>query len=415
MKILLIAHEFSSKQGSECYSAFKIAEGLSKIHDVTVIYAKTNQLGTINYLNENKDILDQSQIKYFAIPQPKKCKWLIRFNRYLFKKSNIGNRFIYFYVLKKWERNVLKFIKISDLESKYDLIHHINHITFREPSYLHNQNLPYVLGPKSGTDFVISSYLGFIPRIKTNMRNLFIKFHIVLNKRIKKSAKKASFIFAVTKSDLDFYSKYNSNVEQMLDVSIDSELSINNFSINNKIKRFLWVGRIDELKNLELLIKAVISIKESFSQFEINIVGDGPLKEKMIKLCSNNKIYNINFIGKIPHEQVADYMKNSDFLFHTSIKEASSAVILEAISNNLPVICHNAFGMSKLIADGLAMPIPYESKSKSIDSIAKYLIDISNDKIKKGKLCSTKINNYNWDYKVNRISEVYFSIVNNSN
>ena len=416
MKILLIDHEFSCKLGSECYSAFKIAEGLAKRHDITVIYAQTNQLATNNYVSHNKDVLHAKNIKSFAIPQPKKYKWLINLNKALFKKSNIGNRFIYFFVLKNWEKNVVKFIKMNDMELDYDLIHHINHITFREPSYLYKQSIPYVLGPKSGTDYVISSYLGNFARVKTIIRNLLIKSHIIWNFRIKKSARKAAFIFAVTKSDLNFYGRLNANVEQMLDVGIDSELSNEDHLPNTSIKkRFLWVGRIDELKKLELLIKAVISLNKSVNQFEVTVIGDGPLKEKMKQLCFDNKVSNIFFIGKVSHDQVSAYMKNSDFLIHTSIKEASSAVILEAISNNLPVICHDAFGMSKLIADDLALPIVYESERKSIELIAKYLIDISVGKIEQDNLSYQKIYSYTWDSKIARISEVYALILNKGN
>lgn len=49
LNVLIVAHEFSPSQGSECAVGWNIINNLYKFHNVTVIYAKTNQFKTSNY------------------------------------------------------------------------------------------------------------------------------------------------------------------------------------------------------------------------------------------------------------------------------------------------------------------------------------------------------------------------------
>ena len=48
-KVFFLAHEISPNLGSECSSGWNIARGLSQFHDLTIVYAQTNQFETENY------------------------------------------------------------------------------------------------------------------------------------------------------------------------------------------------------------------------------------------------------------------------------------------------------------------------------------------------------------------------------
>ena len=116
---------------------------------------------------------------------------------------------------------------------------------------------------------------------------------------------------------------------------------------------------------------------------------------------------NVVCMGNISKEEVAELMRSSSFLIHTSFREAASAVLLEAISNGLPIICHDVSGMAIAVNDDSGIKVPLNSYDESIKLFAeaiskmisskefisqKYLLTIKNARQlswnKKGELFS---------------------------
>jgi hypothetical protein len=117
LNILISAHEFSPYLGSECSSGWNIITKLSHHHDITVLYAETNQFNTNNYkLNIEKYINEYGRIKnlhLISVSQPKSTKLIARFNKFVsHKKTSTGYSFLYFLALIFWEKKFIKFQRI---------------------------------------------------------------------------------------------------------------------------------------------------------------------------------------------------------------------------------------------------------------------------------------------------------------
>ena len=99
---------------------------------------------------------------------------------------------------------------------------------------------------------------------------------------------------------------------------------------SNKKKFALFVGRISEGKGIDSLIKAWDNIN-----YKLLIVGDGPLKSKV--LSTNNK--NINYLGEKSRTEVLELMNKASFLLLPSIwYEGLPMVLIEALCAGLPVV-----------------------------------------------------------------------------
>ncbi|WP_257254678.1 MULTISPECIES: glycosyltransferase family 4 protein [unclassified Endozoicomonas] len=110
-------------------------------------------------------------------------------------------------------------------------------------------------------------------------------------------------------------------------------------------KRFLFLGRLSEEKNLFNLI-------EVFNQFPdcyLNIVGKGPLKRDLLTLCRDN----IQIQDHVANENISDLFKGYDFLILPSISETWGLVVEEALHFNLPVIISNKCGAVELVEHGV--------------------------------------------------------------
>jgi len=114
--------------------------------------------------------------------------------------------------------------------------------------------------------------------------------------------------------------------------------------------RVIFVGRIDENKGVEYLIKAFLQVRKNRKSASLLIVGDGPLKKKL-----ENKygcITDIHFLGRIPHEEIPEYLAACDLFVLPSIFEGQGLVLMEALASGLPIIASNLSGISELIVDG---------------------------------------------------------------
>lgn len=117
--------------------------------------------------------------------------------------------------------------------------------------------------------------------------------------------------------------------------------------------RVLFVGGLSQRKGLSYLFSAVESMGESV---RLTLIGRKPAGCKIL----DDHLVRHNWIASLPHEQLIDEMGRHDVLVFPSLFEGFGLVILEAMSQGLPVIttAHTA-GPDILTegSDGFVVPI----------------------------------------------------------
>ena len=424
-KIIFFAHEISPKLGSECSSGWNIARGLSKYHDLTIVFAKTNQFQTENYEAQINDYYINNGIdynaRYIAIPQPTITRFIASVNKFISnKKSSTGNSLLYFLAYKFWQKKAYQVFLIEHKKNTFDIVHQFNSLSFREPGYLYKTNVPLVWGPVSGLDNMPFSFLIGFPfpmLLKNVIRNLSNDVQFYTSNRIRKTINKAKRIYAVTKMDLQKLHRLNSNTINLLDVGgiINDNQESRVYNPTEEKLRCIWVGRLDRLKALDILILSIKQSETLKQKVEILIVGDGVYKEKYVALAEKYKLNNLNFLGPVNKLVVDDLMKKSHILIHTSIKEAASAVILEGLASGLPIVCHDAFGMSHAITENCGLKVKFSNKEESVAGFKRSLeIFIDNptlvNKLSQGAY--KRAEELSWDGIIQKISNDYLKISN---
>jgi glycosyltransferase involved in cell wall biosynthesis len=99
--------------------------------------------------------------------------------------------------------------------------------------------------------------------------------------------------------------------------------------------KYLFIGRLIPLKNLEFLIRVFNQIKKP-----LTIVGTGVL-EKHLKSISNS---NINFAGFVNNNDIHELYCSHDVFILPSISEPWGLVVEEAVYYGLPVLVSDAVG-----------------------------------------------------------------------
>lgn len=149
--------------------------------------------------------------------------------------------------------------------------------------------------------------------------------------------------------------------------------------ISNNLIKLIGVGRINDEKNIPLLIKAISIVNEKGYRVKVDWYGK---KYPIYELCSN-LIKNLNIEDSFKfHEPSLEIIKEyqaSDVFVLTSFYEGFSNVICEAMSCGLPIIASDVSDNSVLVKDGInGFVFPSNDKDKLADCIIRYL-NLSNE------------------------------------
>ena len=98
--------------------------------------------------------------------------------------------------------------------------------------------------------------------------------------------------------------------------------------------RIVYVGRLEQVKGVDILIDAISLIPLANDKLKLKIVGDGSMKKTLQSFAANRGLGCVEFSGRVPDEVRDATMKESDVLVLPSIHvgEGFGYVCLEAMS-----------------------------------------------------------------------------------
>jgi len=107
----------------------------------------------------------------------------------------------------------------------------------------------------------------------------------------------------------------------------------------------IFIGRLDEMKGIEILVKAARFLPEVSWQ----VVGDGPLKQTMVKTATKN----VSFHGLQPFSRTIDLLAHSRLLVMPSEWfETFGRTIVEAFACGKPVVASRLGAMAEIVEHG---------------------------------------------------------------
>lgn len=175
----------------------------------------------------------------------------------------------------------------------------------------------------------------------------------------------------------------------------------------------LYVGRLSEHKNVDLLLRAIGLLRDGMPSIRCGIIGDGPERDTLSRLAKDLKLEeNVVFLGFIERdEDVIATMKSSKVFVLPSTREGFGIVLLEANACGVPVIVTDAEdnAASDLVIDGLNGVV----SEVSDESMAKEISNLLNDDLynKMSDLSIKIAKKYDWSLIVDKIEDTYGEVL----
>ena len=179
-------------------------------------------------------------------------------------------------------------------------------------------------------------------------------------------------------------------------------------------KIILYVGRIEPLKGLDILISA-LTLMEDTSDTRLVIVGGELGKDAEIKRLKSlvrdlDLEEMVTFTGAVSHTALPDYYNAADVFVLPSYHESFGLVALEAMACGTPVAASRVSGLTSFVKEGVTgylmpwhCPEPFAQRIEML---------LSNSSLRRamGEASRARALEMTWARAANRILDVYSSV-----
>jgi len=171
----------------------------------------------------------------------------------------------------------------------------------------------------------------------------------------------------------------------------------------------LYLGRLDEKKGIDHLIRAAPLLIDEFPDLKIVIAGpDCGVMGKLKKIAHESRVEkNIIFTGPLSEKDKYNAIASSEALILPSSFEAQGLVLLEAQALGIPVVATKQGGIPYFIKDGENGILIEYGKPRQIASALRKILKDKGLARKLGETGKCFAKEFTWDRIAERILSVY--------
>lgn len=146
--------------------------------------------------------------------------------------------------------------------------------------------------------------------------------------------------------------------------------------------RILTIGRLTEKKGIAYAIRAVARLIASGRDVSFTIVGEGPLRDDLQRLCEELGVSkSVQLIGWRTHAEVVGLIETCHVLLAPSVtgadgdEEGIPNSVKEAMATGMPVVSTSHGGIPELVEDGVSGYLVPERDVEAMADRLRHLID----------------------------------------
>jgi len=156
----------------------------------------------------------------------------------------------------------------------------------------------------------------------------------------------------------------------------EQEVDIQRHARVREMKRLLAVGRLDEQKQFDMLIKVFASLAQRHTHWSLRIVGEGPLRAALQQQIAELGLEErVTLPGRTAH--IAEALAESDTFVLTSKYEGFPNALLEAMAVGLPCVTFDCpSGPREMTMGGqTALLVPFNDEQALESALERLMLD----------------------------------------
>lgn len=409
--IIVLAYAISPYRGSEYSVSWNYILNMSKDNKLTIIYGTSgDHMGDFEdmhrYLGTNK----LENVTFIPIVPSIVANAINTLN-----KKNIFNYSFYF-AYRVWQKQVYKYVKELTEKEKFDLIHFLCPIGYREPGYVWKLNIPYMWGPIGGannTPWKLFDILSLKGKLKFAFRNVVNSLQLRYSCNVSKAIKRVDLLLTATSEVQAKIKKVHKKDSIYLPENClltEPKIDDNKFTMPIDKFQLIFVGRLDENKGCIMFLRALAQVKGK-NKIKANIIGAGPVKPQLEEFVKNNSLDEVvTFHGNMPRTEVMKMFNSAHLHVISSLSEGNPTTIWEAMMYGVPTLSLDHCGMHDTICPKCGIKIPVINTEQIASDIAREIDNLLEhpqtfETLAHGTIeCSQK---YMWDERRKQMNHYY--------
>jgi glycosyltransferase involved in cell wall biosynthesis len=326
---------------------------------------------------------------------------------------------LYYAAYRKWHERAYEVALDLHREVGFDVAHQSTMCGYREPGELWRLDVPFVWGPVGGTQNYPWRFLpqaGGAAAVKEASRSLINAFQMRYSRRVRNAARRAGTILtAIPAGQGDFARIHGVETTCMLDVGVDRVSDRpRTYGERSGPLRLLWSGYFEYRKALQLLLRALAEVPDGV-EWELRIVGAGPQQRRWRRLARRLGLeHRCTFMGWLSYGEAMAQSEWADVFVFTSLRDTCGTVVLEALSQGLPVICLDHQGVGHVVTDECGLKVPVRSPRQVITGLKDAIVRAAHDNpllesLSRGAI--RRASEFSWDSHGTRLDRIYTDLI----
>jgi glycosyltransferase involved in cell wall biosynthesis len=358
LKVLLSAFACRPGKGSEPEVGWRLALGMARHHDVSVLTQSKNRKHIEPALAALPPGAPRPVFHYFD-----GGKWAARL------RQRFGGIRLYYI---SWQKAAHRVVAELCAQYRFDLLHHVTFASYRYSTAIWAHGVPCIWGPIGGMESVPARLLPWDNPLALAAelgRNFSNYWHSLPWHSLPRRAAQSTKVLVSTLETQHAFASLELPTMLMPAIGIDStQITGRPVPVPSGPLELLYVGKLISLKGIDLALRALAA---SDPNARLTLVGDGSYEASAKRLAAQLGVSNrVSFPGRLPLAEVfALYEKFHVFIF-PSLHDSGGFALLEAMARGLPAICLDCGGPALLVREGCGVRVPLESRTQVVADLA---------------------------------------------
>ncbi len=421
LKVLMVVEQCNPEWFSVPLVGYSFYQAISQYADITLVTHERNRAALekihgecdIVYINEVRSMQRYASVAGKISQFRGKIIWPL-FNTLMYPVYANFNHLVY----KAFSQQVLN--------GEFDLVHVLTPMMPRYPIKLVKvcQQTPLIIGPvNGGIPFPAGfkevgsqefSYLNFLRGLGRHLIPGYRETYEGAAKILSGSSYTKQMLLQLFKlPDERIDLMYENGIRDSFFERLPEQQTQTNESV-----RLLFVGRLVPYKGADMLIDAIAALDENVrSKIILTIVGDGAERSRLEQMVEKHGLQQqVNFTGWVAQQETLTYYQQADVFCFPSVREFGGAVVLEAMSNQLPCIVVDYGGIGEYVVAGTGFKIAPQSRQYVVTELTRYIHQIIEDPdLRKSMSAAALVHakSFSWSEKGKTLFSTYQQVIEN--